>query len=85
LLGTKTCPAQVGQRTLVPALRREMPSNWLQYEQRNRIGIGLANPGSKNGMHAKTATAFNINYLILSSQLPFGSTGNLTSQARLTK
>src|SRR5262249_35226095 len=36
--GTTTWPEQVGQRTTVPALRRAMPINWLQYAQRNRIG-----------------------------------------------
>jgi hypothetical protein len=37
--GTRTCPAQVGQRTTLPAFRAEMPNNWLQNGQRKRIGM----------------------------------------------
>src|SRR5262249_18728874 len=39
--GTTTWPAHVGQRTTWPALRRAMPSNWLQYAQRKRMGMGF--------------------------------------------
>ena len=48
-LGTTTCPAHVGQRTTVPALRWAIPRSWLQYAQRNRIGMpNVSRAGSKS-------------------------------------